>query len=127
MERRKSSIVAWTAALWVTVVKGTVSERGATASLRKWSIMLLASRSVWLRLAMVSPYVSFSWSSKVLRLSWETYIRALVLLPGVCRKQRVAACKTKLLEVLRLRARAQAKRLGQFHPSVPLLTNKITR
>jgi len=47
--------------------------------------------------------------------------------PGTWRRQRVAACKTKLFEVRSLRAKAQANKLGQFHPSVPLFTNRITR
>ena len=43
------------------------------------------------------------------------------------RKQRLAAWSTKLLLERSFRARAQAKRLGQSQPSVPLLTRRITR
>src|SRR5438093_11789 len=54
-------------------------------------------------------------------------MRAFVVLPGTCRRQREAACRTKLLEVRKRLASAQANKLGQFQPSVPLFTSRITR
>src|SRR3972149_4498625 len=54
-------------------------------------------------------------------------MRAGRVLPGTWRRQRLAAWSTKLLLVLRRRARAVANRLGQFQPSVPLLTSRMTR
>src|SRR5258708_18280761 len=47
-------------------------------------------------------------------------MRAGVLLPGTCRKQREAACSTKLLLVWSLLASAQAKSAGTSQPSTPL-------
>lgn len=54
-------------------------------------------------------------------------MRALRSLPGTWRRQREAAWRTKFELRRSLRASAQAKRLGQFQPSVPLFTSRITR
>ena len=48
-------------------------------------------------------------------------------LPGIWRRQREAACRTKLLLLLSLRARAQANRAGTFQPSTPRSTSRATR
>ena len=51
-------------------------------------------------------------------------MRAGWLFPGTWRRHRLAACSTKLFDDVRRLANAVANRLGQFQPSVPLLTSR---
>jgi hypothetical protein len=54
-------------------------------------------------------------------------MRARRVLPGNWRRQRAEDCSTRLLLPEISRARAQAKRDGQFQPSVPIPTSSTTR
>ena len=52
-------------------------------------------------------------------------MRALAVLPGVCLRQREAACRTKLLLLFSFLASAQAKSAGRNMPGDVLVDLKV--
>ena len=115
--------------LRTTVRRVCVTVSGGRGIFRRRSVIVVVSRSAAVqRGKCLAVGLLTSWVSSRARFSLDRYSRAgCVLSLTTWRRQRVAACSTKLLEDFSLRTRAQAKRLGQFQPSVPLFTSRITR